>query len=88
MEKGNTSFKPLKENVLQLPSGTPFSITGKVYSLLREPDMALTLLGEAHCLKLPTRARHHSNHLHELFYDRLLLLLLSRFSHVRLCATP
>ena len=43
MEKGNTSFKPLKENVLQLPSGTPFSVTGKVYSLLREPDAALTV---------------------------------------------
>ena len=25
------------------------------------------LLGEAHSLKLPTLARHHSNHLHELF---------------------
>ena len=28
------------------------------------------LLGEAHWLKPPTLARHHSNHLHELFYDR------------------
>ena len=30
----------------------------------------LLVLGEAHWLKLPTLARHHSNHLHELFYDR------------------
>ena len=30
----------------------------------------LTLLGEAQWLKLPTLAKHHSNHLHELFYDR------------------
>ena len=81
MEKGNTSFKPLKENALQLPSGSPFVITGKVYLLPREPDMALTLLGEAHCLELPTLARHHSDHLHELFYDRLLLLL-RHFSRV------
>ena len=29
------------------------------------------LLGEAHWLKPPTLARHHSNHLHELFYDRI-----------------
>ena len=28
------------------------------------------LLGEAHWLKPPTLARHHSNQLHELFYDR------------------
>ena len=28
------------------------------------------LLGEAHWLKLPTLARHHSNHLHELLYNR------------------
>ena len=28
------------------------------------------LLGEAHWLKPPTLARHHSNHLHELFYDK------------------
>ena len=28
------------------------------------------MLGEAHWLKPPTLARHHSNHLHELFYDR------------------
>ena len=28
------------------------------------------LLGEAHWLKPPTLARHQSNHLHELFYDR------------------
>ena len=30
----------------------------------------LNVLGEAHCLKPPTLARHHSNHLHELFYGR------------------
>ena len=29
----------------------------------------MELLGEAHWLKLPTLARHHSNHLHELFYE-------------------
>ena len=28
------------------------------------------VLGEARWLKLPTLARHHSNHVHELFYDR------------------
>ena len=28
------------------------------------------VLGEVHWLKLPTLARHQSNHLHELFYDR------------------
>ena len=28
------------------------------------------VLGEAHWLKPPTLARHHSNYLHELFYDR------------------
>ena len=28
------------------------------------------LLGEAHSLKPPTLARHPSNYLHELFYDR------------------
>ena len=27
-------------------------------------------VGEAHWLRPPTPARHHSNHLHELFYDR------------------
>ena len=31
---------------------------------------AMVLLREAHWLKSPTLARHHSNHLHELFYDR------------------
>ena len=31
---------------------------------------ATPLLGEAHRPKPPTLARHHSNHLHELFYDR------------------
>ena len=30
----------------------------------------MNLLGEAHWLKLPTLVRHHSNHFHELFYDR------------------
>ena len=29
----------------------------------------MTLLGDAHWLKPPTLARHHSNHLHELFYE-------------------
>ena len=32
--------------------------------------LPVVLLGEAHWLKLPTLARHHSNYLHELFYDR------------------
>ena len=32
--------------------------------------MLTKLLGKAHWLKPPTLARHHSNHLHELFYDR------------------
>lgn len=42
MKKGNTSFKPLKENVFKLPNGTPFSITGKVLFIadLKEPDMS------------------------------------------------
>ena len=31
---------------------------------------ATSLLGEVHWLKLPTLARHHSNYLHELFYNR------------------
>ena len=31
---------------------------------------ATLLLGEAHWLKPPILARHHSNYLHELFYDR------------------
>ena len=31
---------------------------------------SVLLLGEAHWLKPPTLARHHSNHLHELFYNR------------------
>ena len=30
----------------------------------------MIVLGEAHLLKPPTLARHRSNHLHELFYDR------------------
>ena len=31
----------------------------------------MDMLGEAHLLKLPTLARHHSNnHLHELFYNK------------------
>ena len=33
-------------------------------------DLQDLVLGEAHWLKLPTLARYHSNHLHELFYDR------------------
>ena len=33
-------------------------------------ERGLTLVGEAHWLKPPTLARHHSNYLHELFYDR------------------
>ena len=31
--------------------------------------LSFPVLGEAHWQKLPTLARHHSNHLHELFYD-------------------
>ena len=33
-------------------------------------NLLTKLLGEAHQLKLPTLTRHHSIHLHELFYDR------------------
>ena len=36
----------------------------------RVEETLVVLLGEAHWLKPPTLARHHSNHLHELFYDR------------------
>ena len=32
--------------------------------------MEMGLLGEAHLPKTPTLARHHSNYLHELFYNR------------------
>ena len=40
-------------------------------SILREINPEYSeVLGEAHWLKLPTLARHHSKHLHELFYDR------------------
>ena len=35
-----------------------------------ENKFQVILLGEAHWLKLPTLARHHSNHVHELFYNR------------------
>ena len=31
---------------------------------------SVLLLGEAHWLEPPTLARHHSNHVHELFYNR------------------
>jgi len=37
--------------------------------ILSMKSLSGELLGEAHCLKPPTLARHHSNHLHELFYD-------------------
>ena len=42
---------------------------------------ATLLLGEAHRLKPPTLARHHSNHLHELFYDRVLVRNTELISH-------
>ena len=45
----------------------------KVHTFLKKLKLTYELaklLGEAHELKLPTLARHHSNHLHELFYDR------------------
>ena len=42
----------------------------KWWSLWFRQHYATPLLGEAHWLKPPTLARHHSNHLHELFYDR------------------
>ena len=35
-----------------------------------EAETPILLLGEAHWLKPPTLARHHSKHLHELFNDR------------------
>ena len=38
--------------------------------VLHRVAFSLQLLGEAHWLKPPTLARHHSNHLHALFYDR------------------
>ena len=47
--------------------GSDFGILKKQI-LIQIPD--LVLLGEAHWLKPPTLARHHGNHLHELFYDR------------------
>ena len=34
------------------------------------PGTLMLPFWEAHGLKPPTLARHHSNHLHELFYDR------------------
>ena len=46
------------------------------YSHLENPmdrgawRITVHMLGEAHWLKPPPLARHHSNHLHELFYDR------------------
>ena len=47
------------------------NIAQKVSFLSSQWSLAgLILLGEAHWLKPPTLARHHSNHLHELFYDR------------------
>ena len=39
-------------------------------SILSMKSLMGELLGEAHRLKPPTLARHHSNRLHELFYDR------------------
>ena len=41
---------------------------------LMEKTAEMILLGEAHWLKQPTLARHHSNHLHELFYDTRFLV--------------
>ena len=39
-------------------------------SILSMESLRGKLLGEAHGLKPPTLTRHHSNYLHELFYDR------------------
>ena len=39
-----------------------------------DAEALILLLGEAHWLKPPTLARHHSNHLHELFYDKEVLV--------------
>ena len=39
-------------------------------ALIPKKSLRGELLGEAHCLKPPTLARDHSNHLHELFHDR------------------
>ena len=43
---------------------------GGIVMVLTKRTGALMVLGEAQWLKPPTVARHHSNHLHELFYDR------------------
>ena len=59
-------------------NGTPFQYSclenpvdgGAWWAAVHAVTKSQTLLGEAHWLKLPTLARHHSNHLHELFYDR------------------
>ena len=42
----------------------------KVANIGVSASASVLLLGEAHWLKPTTLARHHSNHLHELFYDR------------------
>ena len=60
------------------PPGCPFPIKSLALSADVSPrtihfrvlDKSPVLLGEAHWLKPPTLARHHRNHLHELFYDR------------------
>ena len=56
-------------------------------SIFHEPDLShgpISLLGEAHWLKLPTLARCHSNHLYGLFYDRVLVRNSELISHHQL----
>ena len=53
------------------PLRVPWTARGSNQSILREvnPEYSLEVLGEAHRLKPPMLARHHSNHLHELAKD-------------------
>ena len=46
-------------------------VWGPSRQLPGQPELLwVQLLGEAHWGKLPTLARHHTNHSHEIFYDR------------------
>ena len=57
--------------------GTSYNSSALYWSLAfkqqkseKKKEFIIKVLGEAHWLKPSTLARHHSNHLHELFYDR------------------
>ena len=54
------------------PLNVPWTARRSNQSILKEinPEYSLDVLEETHWLKLPTLTRHHSYHLHELFYDR------------------